>query len=78
MSRSVTCQGGVTIFTSEIRKAKGITQIELAKKVGVSRSTVAMWEAGHRFPTATKLPKIAETLNCTIDDLFNASVLPAS
>ena len=43
----------------EIRVKKGVTQLELAKKLGVSRSTVAMWEAGINTPNASKIPEIS-------------------
>ena len=32
----------------ELRKEKGITQIELADAMGLSKGTVAMWEVGKR------------------------------
>lgn len=35
----------------QIRVALGLTQVELAKEVGVSQSLVAMWEGGDRTPT---------------------------
>ena len=54
----------------ELRKGKGLTQSGLAKLLGVEQATVAMWEVGTNNPTADKLPKIAEILGCTIDDLF--------
>lgn len=55
----------------EIRTEKGVTQLELAKKLGVSRSTVAMWEAGINTPNASKIPEISKALGCkSIDELF--------
>ena len=33
-----------------LRKKKGLTQMQLAKLIGVSTSTVAMWETGQRKP----------------------------
>lgn len=35
----------------EIRVALGLTQVELAKEVGVSQPLVAMWESGDRIPS---------------------------
>lgn len=52
------------------REALNITQKQLADRVGVERSTVAKWEAGAAFPAASKLPKLAEVLGCTVGDLF--------
>lgn len=52
------------------RLQKNMTQQEVADCIGVDRTTVAKWESGTAFPTANKLPKLAKTLGCTIDDLF--------
>lgn len=48
------------------RKREGMSQRELAKKIGVSPSTIGMYESGKRFPTH----EIEETLA----DLFNVSL----
>jgi len=52
------------------RKASGLTQVELAKAVGVVQSTVAEWERGNSAPLPSKLPLIADQWHCTIDELF--------
>ena len=52
------------------REALGITQKQLAEKMGIERSTVAKWDAGAAFPSAAKLPKLAEVLGCSVADLF--------
>ena len=54
----------------EIRKAKGITQTELANKLGVKRTTLSMWELGESAPTVRILPALAAALGCSIDELF--------
>ena len=62
----------------EVRKTKikklrlfiNMSQKELAKKMGLSPSTVSMWEKGERSPRTDKLPDLARALGCTIDDLF--------
>lgn len=54
----------------ELRMSKNLTQDELAKKMNVTRSTVSMWETGAAFPPGNKLPKLAEVLGCSIDDLY--------
>ena len=38
-----------------LRKAKGISQEELAEKVGVSRQAVSKWENGTAAPSTTNL-----------------------
>lgn len=54
----------------ELRRKKGYSQFQLAKKVGVSQQTVAKWESGKSTPTFNKIPKIAMELNCKIEELF--------
>ena len=56
---------------SEKRRSKNLTQEELGIMVGVSRSTVAMWEAGEAFPRAEKLQILSKIFECNIDDLFD-------
>ena len=54
----------------EFRIALGMTQSELAAKMGVSQATIGMWETGDRMPRASKLQKLAEILGCMVSDLF--------
>ena len=50
-----------------IRMARGYTQVVLATKLNVSQSTVAEWESGAIFPSGSKVPEIADALECSID-----------
>ena len=52
------------------RESAGWTQARLARKLGISRATVAMWETGKSRPRYDMLPKIARLLGCTIDELY--------
>ncbi len=52
------------------RKEKGILQDELAKEMGIDRSTVAKWETGAAMPRADKLLKLAEIFECSVDELL--------
>ena len=54
----------------ELRKAKGITQTELAERLGIKRTTVSMWEMNASSPTARMIPALAAALGCSIDALF--------
>lgn len=61
----------------EIRMSQGMTQSELAKRLDVSRSTIAMWETGANIPNADKLPAVAKALSCqSIDQLFEQNEKP--
>lgn len=54
----------------EKRKQADLTQEQLAKALAIDRSTVAKWESGESMPRAQILPKLAEILECTIDEIF--------
>lgn len=54
----------------KLRMSKNLTQKDLAKKLKVERTTVTMWENGHSTPNLQTLKKIAQILDCTIDDLI--------
>ena len=53
-----------------IRKNAGYSQRSLADKIGVSRSTVAMWEIGGSEPDNDALLHLSALLNVTIDELL--------
>ena len=53
-----------------LRKSKNMTQEELAFQLNVSRTTVTMWENGESLPRSNLLPKLAQILGCTVDDLL--------
>ncbi len=52
------------------RKKKGLTQRQLAKIVGVSHSSIAMYETGDREAPVDVLAKIAIVLDTTVDELI--------
>ncbi|OQB44600.1 MAG: transcriptional repressor DicA [bacterium ADurb.Bin157] len=47
----------------ELRKKQGLTQIELAKRVGVSMMTIQLWERASTKPNEENLKKLMEVLN---------------
>lgn len=54
----------------EMRTRAGVTQQELANRVGVKQSAVAHWEAGTFDPRLSRIVQIAEALGCTVNDLL--------
>lgn len=52
-----------------LRKREGLTQSELANKVGVSKSTIAMWEAGTRYPSRESEEALADIFNVNLSTL---------
>ena len=59
-----------------MREYRKITQDDLAKSLGIERSTVSKWETEKAMPRAALLPKLAKVLGCSIDDLFREDGLP--
>ena len=57
----------ITLF----RKKNGLSQEELAEKIGVSRQAVSKWETGDALPEITKLKALADTFNVTVDFLLD-------
>ena len=55
----------------KIRELKNLTQEHMAEKIGVSQSTYGRFENDITELTISKLEKIAESLGCTLDDIFN-------
>ena len=53
------------------RKLKGLSQEELAEKLGVSRQAVSKWETGEALPEITKLKGLSEVFGVTTDFLLN-------
>ena len=53
-----------------IRKSKGLSQEELAKKCGVSRQTVNAIENNKYDPTLALAFSLAKELQLTVDELF--------
>ncbi len=59
-----------------LRKAKGLSQEELAVKLNVVRQTVSKWEKGLSVPDAQMLLDIAEALDTTVNVLLGEQVAP--
>ncbi|MCM1568065.1 MAG: helix-turn-helix domain-containing protein [Roseburia sp.] len=62
----------------EIRKKEGISQEQLAEKIGVSRQAITKWETGKGLPDVENMVIIAEIFKTTIDELLMDSVTKAA
>lgn len=52
------------------RKRAGLTQSELAERVGLKYAAISSYETGVSFPKRKTLEKMAEVLNCNAADLI--------
>ena len=55
----------------DLRKEKGLTQQELADKIGVTKLTILRWEKGDRVPKSDKAQKLADYFGVTVAYLLN-------
>ena len=57
----------------QLREEKGLTQIELADRLKISNSAVAMYETDKREPSDDIKIKMSEFFNCSLDYLMGRS-----
>lgn len=55
---------------AEFRKKRGLTQIELAEKLGTTQGALSSWETGRVSLTSDNLIRLSEALNCSTDELL--------
>ncbi len=55
----------------QMRKILQMTQEDIAEKVGVTRQSVAKWEAGESVPDLDKCKQLADIFGVSLDDLAN-------
>ena len=53
----------------ELRTAKGLGQVALAKELGVSKGIISLWENNLREPYMSNLIALSEYFNVSIDEL---------
>jgi transcriptional regulator with XRE-family HTH domain len=59
------------VHLAELRKAAGLSQNQLADKLGVPQSNISFWEQWEKPPRGEVLPKLAEVLGVSMDELLN-------
>ena len=55
---------------ARLRSEKGMTQVELAEKLGVSDKAVSKWELGGCYPDVTMFPLLADIFGVSVDFLM--------
>lgn len=64
-----------------LRDTRNMSQANLAQQLGVSRQSVAKWEAEKSYPEMDKLVRICDLFGCSLDDLVRGDLVgcePAS
>lgn len=52
----------------EFREQKGLSQTELAKRVGLKQTTISQYESGTRRPNLQMAKKLSDALEISLDD----------
>jgi transcriptional regulator with XRE-family HTH domain len=55
---------------ANLRNQNGLTQEELAEKLGITAQAISKWENGHTLPETMLLPLLARLFNCSIDSIL--------
>lgn len=63
-------KGGETVTLAERRKAAGLTQEVVAKRLDVDQGSISNWERGIYIPHRKYRKKLARLYGCTVDELF--------
>ena len=59
-----------------LRRKNGLSQEQLAEKIGVSRQAISKWEGGLSTPELDKLKALSECFQVTIDELTENQAAP--
>ena len=62
-------------FIQQKRKAKKLTQVELAERLNISEKTVSKWECGKGFPDTSLILPLCKELDITANELLSAKTL---
>jgi transcriptional regulator with XRE-family HTH domain len=65
----LTCMSFGTVL-KKVRKGRGVTQLQLAEKLGVTQATVARYEKGIMTPEVKRVSQMAKVLGVSVQELF--------
>lgn len=68
-SRRLIIVGSVNMTFKELRKSKGVSQVELAERMGSMQSTISSWETGKTVPAIDTMYRAAQILGCTLAEV---------
>ena len=67
--------GKISNFILMARTKSGLTQKELADRIGVSDKTISKWETGKSFPDISYYETLCDTLNIKVNELLSGEYL---
>jgi transcriptional regulator with XRE-family HTH domain len=59
-----------------LRKAAGLSQVELANLIGETQGNVAYWETCNHSPRSDVLPRLAQALGVSVEDILSVGGQP--
>ena len=62
-------------FIAERRKQNGLTQMQLAEKLGITDRAVSKWETGKAMPDSSVMLELCSILKITVNDLLSGEVV---
>ena len=62
-------------FIAEQRKATGLTQMQLAEKLGVTDRAVSKWENGRAMPDSSIMLDLCKILNISVNELLSGEII---
>lgn len=68
-------QAKIGRFIAERRKTAGLTQMQLAEKLGITDRAVSKWENGRSLPDSSIMLELCKELNITVNDLLSGEVV---
>ena len=63
-------------YLRAVRQAAGLSQTQLAERVGVSQGAVSRWEHGARLPNVHDAHRVADALDTTVANIWPAEGRP--
>lgn len=63
---------------STLRKENGMTQKQLADMLNITDKAVSKWERDIAWPDTLTIPKLAEILGVSVEELMNAKSAPTT
>ncbi|WP_295742087.1 helix-turn-helix transcriptional regulator [uncultured Oscillibacter sp.] len=60
-----------------LRKERGMTQLDLARQLGITDKAVSKWERGLSCPDLYTFPRLAEILGASVEELMQVSPAPS-